>query len=254
MPAGSKWTEDETKAAFALYFELPTGKHDKKTPEVIQLAEALGRTPSSVATKLANIRAHDPQRSSAKGLTHTSKLDQEVWELYSRERESFLESAVRELHTLTKEAKHNNNSSVDSSTPLGKERLVKEVARVNQTYFRNSLLENYRGQCCMTGLHIPTLLIASHIKPWNESDPAEKVAADNGLLLNALHDKAFDIGLITIDDRNGTYKIRVSSKVPKDETSRRFIWRYEGQEITRPIRMPPRHDFIEYHNDVVFQG
>lgn len=41
----------------------------------------MGRTPSSVALKLGNIKAWDPMRS-GKGLAHGSKLDAHVWEEY----------------------------------------------------------------------------------------------------------------------------------------------------------------------------
>lgn len=45
--------------------------------------------------------------------------------------------------------------------------------RVNQGIFRNLLLERY-NKCCLCGVENPKLLIASHIKPWAESEPNEK--------------------------------------------------------------------------------
>ena len=59
MPARQNWTRDETLKAFALYFILPSGKHDKKNPDIVALANELGRTPSSVVLKLGNIKAND---------------------------------------------------------------------------------------------------------------------------------------------------------------------------------------------------
>lgn len=94
------------------------------------------------------------------------------------------------------------------------------------------------------------LLVASHIKPWAASDPkAERLAPDNGLLLNALHDKAFDQGLITITK---DLKIVVSSAVSHNAPENDCLWRYNGETIAPPRRFSPRADFIEYHNDVVF--
>lgn len=63
----------------------------------------------------------------------------------------------------------------------------------------------------MTGLSNKALLVAGHIKPWKVSDPnTMRLAPDNGLLLNALHDKAFDRGLIAITK---DLKIAVSGAV-----------------------------------------
>jgi putative restriction endonuclease len=79
------------------------------------------------------------------------------------------------------------------------ERLV--VERVGQELFRNGLLEYWQGRCAITGLTLPELLRASHIKPWAacETD-AERLDVFNGLLLAPNLDAAFDRGFITIAD------------------------------------------------------
>jgi len=79
------------------------------------------------------------------------------------------------------------------------ERLV--VERVGQELFRNGLLEYWQGRCAITGLAIPELLRASHIKPWAacEND-AERLDVFNGLLLAPNLDAAFDRGFITLAD------------------------------------------------------
>jgi putative restriction endonuclease len=79
------------------------------------------------------------------------------------------------------------------------ERLV--VQRVGQGVFRQGLLELWEGRCAATGLAVPALLRASHIKPWAhcESD-AERLDVFNGLLLAPHLDVAFDRGFITLAD------------------------------------------------------
>lgn len=72
-------------------------------------------------------------------------------------------------------------------------------ARVNQGRFRDLLLERY-NRCCLCGIESPALLIASHIKPWVESEPKEKLDVDNGFLMCPNHDRLFDKGYITFDD------------------------------------------------------
>jgi len=69
--------------------------------------------------------------------------------------------------------------------------------RVGQGVFRNLLLERFGGACCMTGLTNLRLLIASHIVPWSESTPAQKLDPENGLLLSVSMDALFDKGLIS---------------------------------------------------------
>ena len=77
------------------------------------------------------------------------------------------------------------------------ERLV--VQRVGQDIFRRGLLEYWDGRCAITGLAVPELLRASHIKPWADcATDAERLDVFNGLLLAPHLDAAFDAGFITI--------------------------------------------------------
>jgi len=79
------------------------------------------------------------------------------------------------------------------------ERLV--IQRVGQDLFRSGLLEYWEGHCAITGLDIPALLCASHIKPWAEcSTDAERLDIFNGLLLATHLDSLFDKGFITVTD------------------------------------------------------
>jgi putative restriction endonuclease len=91
-------------------------------------------------------------------------------------------------------------------------------------------------------MQIPKLLIASHIKPWKASTPNEKTAASNGLLLNAFHDRAFDQGLISIDD---DYRIMVNhDKVRHSDINDRWLYDFDGHEISLPAISQPSHEFI----------
>lgn len=79
------------------------------------------------------------------------------------------------------------------------ERLV--VQRVGQDIFREGLLDYWEGRCAMTGLGVPALLRASHIKPWADcEEDAERLDVFNGLLLAPHLDAAFDQGFITVQD------------------------------------------------------
>ena len=94
--------------------------------------------------------------------------------------------------------------------------------------------------------------MASHIKPWAISDPkTERTNPANGLSLNALHDKAFDRGLITVTP---DFIIHVSSTlktVPGDD-SLAWLKACDKREIFLPEKFVPQREFLEYHNDVIF--
>jgi len=72
--------------------------------------------------------------------------------------------------------------------------------RLGQQKFRNDLLDRWGGRCALTGLAIPGLPRASHIKPWCDSEPTERHDPDNGLLLAVHIDGLFDRGFISFDD------------------------------------------------------
>jgi putative restriction endonuclease len=54
------WTREELILAFNLYLKLPFGKMHKQNPEIIELANLLGRTPSSIGMRLGNFASVDP--------------------------------------------------------------------------------------------------------------------------------------------------------------------------------------------------
>ena len=145
------------------------------------------------------------------------------------------------------------DKNIDFSTKAGKDVLRSVKARVNQSFFRKMILASYNNQCCITGLDIPRLLIASHIKPWS-ADKNNRLNPCNGLCLNALHDKAFDTGLITVDVNN---KIVISKAVKEHysiESVNRYFEAYDNKTISLPDRFLPDNQFLEYHRNNIFNG
>ena len=258
MARDPNWSPEETRMAFALYFLIGPSKADGRNPDVQRLAQAIGRTPAAVALKLANIAANDKNRIAAgrAGMRHGSKLDRQIWLDFEGGGDAFMDEAVSDLERTvrTADVEFDSLAAVGcglEEVPEGRERTALVRQRVNQRYFRHVLLEIYGGACCVTHLAVPELLVASHIKPWAACEPAtERLAASNGLLLNALHDRAFDQGLMTIDQQ---YRVRISPRVRHGDQTDRWFWSFEGSKIALPSINRPGADFIEYHNDVVFQ-
>jgi putative restriction endonuclease len=90
------------------------------------------------------------------------------------------------------------------------ERMV--VQRVGQNLFRQALMDYWRGRCCITGLAVPALLRASHIKPWAKCESDEqRLDVFNGLLFAPHIDALFDGGWISFSDRGA---LLVSEALP----------------------------------------
>lgn len=248
---GKKWSDEETILAFYYYCKIPFGKIHKTNPEVIRIADMLGRTPSSVVFKMGNLGHFDPelQKRNVSGLSNASKTDEAVVSRFRNNWEDLSFEAQRieaQLKGLSIE-----KLSIDG-IPVGDMRETTVRSRVNQQFFREAVLASYQQKCCITGISVPTLLIASHIKPWAVSDPkTERTNPSNGLCLNALHDKAFDKGLITVLP---DYTIAVSSTLRSNSNDNGTDWllQCEHQRIRLPEKFLPDKEFLQYHNDVIF--
>ena len=127
---------------------------------------------------------------------------------------------------------------------------VHTTARIGQAFFRAAVLSTYSAQCCITWWSMPKLVVASHIVPWR-IDRLGSVNPRNGLLLSALHDKAFDIGLITIEDDMTVWVSRKHS-VRNDRFFSDSIELYDGQPIRQPEKFRPDKELLAYHREHVF--
>ena len=248
------WTRNEEIIVFNLYCKIPFQRSSKSHPDVIKIANLIGRTPSSVNMKIGNFGSFDEtlKAKGIVGLTNASRLDKEIWDEFNGRWDELAYESEKLIAQL--QANSLENTIIDEQLPLGTERISTVKQRVNQSFFRSAVLSSYSTTCCITGLSTPSLLIASHIKPWKQSSEAEKTNPCNGLCLNALHDKAFDKGLITVEADN--YTIIVSNRITdifNGEIVSKFFDSYSGKQIILPEKFAPKKEFLEYHNDVIFQ-
>lgn len=235
------WTREELLVAINLYCRIPFGRIHARNPEIIQLAEKLGRTPGSVSYKLANFASLDPSLD-RRGAGNVSKLDREVWNEFFEDWDRMVfESERKTAELFGRHPADDETSGV--KWPEGEMREMTVRARVNQAFFRKMVLSNYDQTCCITGLNNPDLLVASHIVPWSR-DSKNRVNPMNGLCLNALHDRAFDRGLITVSP---DYKVWVSSQVRHE-----MFEKYKDRPVTLPQRFQPDPAFLDFHRKEVF--
>ncbi len=255
-PARRRWTREELLIVLDLYCRIPFGQFDYHNPQVIRVAEAVGRTPSAVAMKLGNLASLDPglKQRGVSGLGNASVIDRAVWQEMNAEWTTFVSesSIARQNHGLLDDVESAKTLEDDATRDGDTEREAVTTRRVGQNFFRDALLSAYNYRCCISGLTLEPLLVASHIVPWN-IDQLNRLNPRNGLLLSVLHDKAFDRGFLTLDD---DLVVRVAkSHVPSmDEFFVQSVASYDGQAISPPEKFRPHPDFLAYHREKIFLG
>jgi len=252
--SATAWTPEQVKLAFHLYCQLPFGRLHQSNPEIIALANLIGRSPSAVAMKLVNLASLDPAiiASGRKGLSSASKLDRAIWEEFHADWEGLVTEAnrIREALGDTTAA---TDPQVDDALPdfTGQTRAQIVQQRIGQSFFRRTVLSSYHSRCCITGLAEPRLLLASHIVPWGK-DKTNRLNPRNGLCLSALYDRAFDQGLITLDE---DWRVVLTTELKKPQPPLiQHFQAVEGQQIMLPERFSPDPSFMRVHREQIFLG
>ncbi|MBF0346294.1 MAG: HNH endonuclease [Magnetococcales bacterium] len=247
-----------------LYCRIPFGRQHQRSPEVIQLAFVLGRTPSSVAMKLNNFTSLDPKEKSrgVRGLSGASRLDLSVWNEFHDNWENMAEESEslweEKVDGQTKTHAIPDNFSIGKGSALiqpdGPTERRREVSvRLSQKFFRRTVLIDYSIRCCVSGITIPELLIASHILPWADF-PEHRINPSNGLCLSRIHDAAFDQGLIAFDDNMCVLlSKRFMEFLPNEAIDVNFSV-YEGKPLLLPEKFHPSREFLAKHREIIFQG
>ncbi len=160
------------------------------------------------------------------------------------DKEELCNNAVIEKEKKIEEAKKIEEEIASLNLDGDSQKAIVKV-RVNQGIFRNDLLKRY-NRCCLCDVKVPALLIASHIKPWAESEPKEKLDVDNGFLMCPNHDKLFDKGYITFDD-NG--KIIIFDELPENDKELLNIDSRKHIELTEDNKK-----YLKFHRENVFKN
>ena len=257
------WGREELILAINLYCKLPFGRLHQRAPEIVQLARALERTPSSVAMKLCNFASFDPvqQARGIKGLSAVSRADRAIWDEFHSDWEKFgaeseevsqgifAPTTVDVSQSVARAGRRQKKKAISMSSlhykgPTEGERMVR--VRYAQSFFRQTVLASYDIRCCITGNPVPELLIASHILPWSEY-PEHRVDPRNGICLSRTHDAAFDNGLIAIDDN---FRLVLSNHLkdylPNETLEQNFV-AYAGKQIRLPDKFLPDLNFLREH-------
>ena len=249
------WQEDELLLTLHLYCRTPFGKLHKTNPDIIQLANIIGRSPSAVALKAVNFASLDPSIHQ-KGMSNTSKADRMLWDSFMKNSTDIAEKAeaLYEARITNPEPAKSIYEIKEPKIPTGETETIRETKmRRVQGFFRRTVLESYNNRCAISGLAIPELLVASHIIPWKENE-SRRADPTNGITLNALYDKAFDRHLISFDeDFRLVLSPRIKAKA-EDTMVQEYFLIYEGETLDMPDRFFPYVQALKKHREIMLHN
>jgi hypothetical protein len=251
MAKRENWTRDQLLIALRLYLRTPFGRLHGRNPEIVKLAEQINRTPSALAMKACNFASLDPAFRATKrtGLSGTSEADRAIWNEFNSDSEQVAAEAEDTA------ARYGASTDISLPAPMMPKgptdalQLIR-VRRV-QSFFRAAVLTSYESRCAISGLRVRNLLVASHIIPWGES-VERRADPRNGLCLNALFDRAFDRGLLTIDER---YHVVVSAELRRHAESAELdcsLAHAHGRVLHMPVRFAPDPAALAFHREHIF--
>ena len=261
------------------------GKNIHLVPEVVKtLAMTFGRTPGSITNKMLNLDGSRPNgaRLEVELYARLAAAPTRYVELYRRillaARAQGLDSelvpdflgwleaaspglvgqdeigpdeistALREQHAIA--ARLQGVYGLDDAAT---ERVIEQRVRQGQDRFARQVLANFDHQCGFCGLDPGelSLLRASHIKPWRESDGKERLDFTNGIAACATHDQVFDRLLVTV---NGGLKVHRAPQLDelagRSMVARDFYDRDMHDRLLLPqgAARPGTH-YLAWHND-----
>lgn len=132
----------------------------------------------------------------------------------------------------------------DSLRETQKVQLVQ--ARRGQGTFRNRV-KIVERECRVTHVSEETLLVASHIKPWDKADNEERLNGNNGLFLAPHVDKLFDKGFISFEQNGG---LMVSDALSTDVLKK---WSIDPTSKYGKFNSDQNY-FLDHHRQEVFQA
>ena len=245
------WTEEQITVVLYEYCRNPFGQFQSQKPFVVELSRLLNRTPGAIVRKVGNLASFDPQMKvrGVGGLGHTGKLDEVIWNKYFGNWNQLAYDAERLLAKLrNKELEQSINIDL-SNLPVGEERKQEVKRRINQNFFRDTVLSSYENRCCISGINNNKLLQACHIVGWSE-DTANRTNPQNGLCLNVLFHKAYDENLIGISP---DYNILISdeflgTKLKEiDSSTIDYFKSFNNKKMILPKRFLPDKELLAIH-------
>lgn len=129
-----------------------------------------------------------------------------------------------------------------------------EEIYLRSNIFKRTIPKIYNHTCCITGLNINctynlSMIDACHIVPFNETHDD---TIGNGITLCPNLHRAFDRGLITIDEN---YTIIVSKNFSENQKSTHSLKQFDNKRILLPDnkKFYPNKENLQWHNMKIFK-
>lgn len=259
-----RWTREHSLIALNLYCKVPFGRLHRTNPIIVQTAAKMGRTANSLAMKLVNFASLDPvlRARGVRGLPNVSQQDRAMWQEFQSNLTELGEESEQLIHDLftsdeTKEVDFLQQDRVriekSRTVPTGAtERTTTIKVRRGQQFFRQSVL--------IAMLHVAASPASMCRGCWSPATLCRGVISQMrdlitamGFCLSALHDAAFDAGLITVNESlQVVLSKRLTSYFPQSALEQNFV-AYDGAAIRLPEKLAePAPEFLRYHRERVF--
>ena len=246
----NKWTREETIVAFSIYCKIPFKNSSKTHPMIIKYANILGRSPSALNMKVGNIGRLDStlKEQGIIGLLHGAKMEEDVWNEFYGNPELLAFESEKIIAQLSNQSIEVSTGIKTDDLPKGTERDIIIKQRINQSFFRSTVLSAYNFHCCISGVNVTELLEACHIVDWSQ-DERNRINPQNGLCMNSFFHKAYDKYLlgITPDMRIVVSEELLSGSI--DTSFLDYLKTLNGRKILLPDKFLPQKELLAIHHD-----
>jgi putative restriction endonuclease len=242
------WTREQLIMALNVYCKIPFKDVRESHPIIQKYAPLVGRTTTALKMKVGNFGRFDPvlRAKGIVGLSNGSKADEVIWnEFWGNSEKLAYESerlfAEREGKTIGEYADLNMDD-----LPKGEEKEAIVRQRVNQSFFRTTVLTSYLNRCCITGVTNYVLLEACHISSWKDDKP-NRTNPKNGLCMTPTFHRAFDKYLMSITP---DYDIVISEQMiegAKDAQTQCYLAGLQHKKMLMPEKFAPDVELLAQH-------
>ena len=217
---------------------------------IIKYANILGRSPSALNMKVGNIGRLDStlKKQGITGLLHGAKMEEDVWNEFYGNPELLAFESEKIIAQLSNQSIEVSSGIKTDDLPKGTERDIIIKQRINQSFFRSTVLSAYNFHCCISGVNVTDLLEACHIVDWSQ-DERNRINPQNGLCMNPFFHKAYDKYLlgITPDMRIVVSEELLSGSI--DTSFVDYLKTLNGRKILLPDKFLPQKELLAIHHD-----
>jgi len=249
MGERNSYTEEQVILIIDLYTRTPTSQVKDSNPDIIALcdffnAHGYNSVVSGIRNKMENLKSVDPEYVS-EGRVGRTKIRKGFKDLWLSELDNGFSDLDARVELAIEKIRHH--------LPDGGQQIITWKHRVGQAAYRERVLAAFDNSCCISGISTPELIQACHIKPFKvcerEGLNEQKMDVRNGLCMSLLHHKAFDRGLIGIDEEHRVMISPCWEDLAEDDS---FFRPFEGKRIKETPRTIIGEEYLEYHRENIF--